>query len=352
MLFFVLIPVFIWGVIEALLPITFFTHRHWESIFFQTKVPAKTEIYPNVSSSMDAVGDLCFNTKYKVVKHEVWITDKLGFRNDSFTEQPDILFIGDSFTAGTGLSQDEIISNKVKKKLSGVTVYNMAPSNFDEFDRHFKLGLIKKPKLIIFSSTERHPPKLFTPYIPNKNNVINRTIVNAFSFCSINVFIDKMLKFNSIKRIRSIIYGYNGWGVQSKINPKMFFLHGMNQTYNTQNLYKTRDALLSYKKYCDALGIKFLFLPIPNKETVYFDLVPFEKQPNYMFMLDSIVRNSNINTINSLNVYNDYRKSNPNLLYHFDDTHWNANGVEVLSKQIADEVKRMYKVDLAKTAAF
>jgi len=47
-------------------------------------------------------------------KRENWITDKLGYRNDTFVQEADILFIGDSFIAGSGLSQDQTISSKVK----------------------------------------------------------------------------------------------------------------------------------------------------------------------------------------------------------------------------------------------
>jgi len=338
LIFFIFIPTIIWGIIEAFLPITFFTHRHFEAISFQTRVPTHTYMYPNISSSMNAVGDMCHHTENEIIKQEVWQTDKLGFRNDKFIEEADILFIGDSFIEGSSLSQEEIVSNKVNKKLRGKKVYNMAPSSLSEFDYYLKSGTIKKPKIIIFSIVERNVPTLFMPYIQKKNNTIKNTIIEVLSFSNMNVYIDKMLKQYSIKWIQARINGSKGNGIQSKINPRMFFLNGINQEYNNTNLAATRDILLSYKKYCDALGIEFLFLPMPNKETVYFDLVPFEKQSNYLFLLDSMLKKSNINTINSLKIYNDYRKSNSNLLYHFDDTHWNSNGVELITKAIVDKI--------------
>ena len=82
------------------------------------------------------------------------------------------------------------------------------------------------------------------------------------------------------------------------------------------------------------MGIDFLFLPMPDKETVYFELVPFIKQPNYLFKLDSILTNSNVATINTLKIYNEFRKENKSLLYHFDDTHWNSNATEIIANEI------------------
>jgi alginate O-acetyltransferase complex protein AlgJ len=339
LILFIFIPTLIWGITEALLPITFFTHRHFEAVGF-IKVPAKTSMYPNISSSMDAVGDLCFHTKNQIIKHEVFLTDKLGFRNDEFIEEPDILFIGDSFIEGSSLSQDEIISNKVSKKLNGKKVYNMAVSDLSHFDRFLQLGIIKKPKMLIFSIVERDVPELLVLYRLDYIRFIKNAIKAVFSFCDINVYLDKALKHYSINWIQARINNSRGTGVQSKINPKMFFLNGPNQEYNNKNLSTTLDILVSYKSYCDSLGIKFIFLPMPNKETVYFELVPFKQQPNYLLTLDSLLHKSNIQTINTLEVYNRYRKSNSNLLYHFDDTHWNSNATELISKEIVSLVNQ------------
>ncbi|MEI6820825.1 MAG: hypothetical protein WCL51_02740 [Bacteroidota bacterium] len=341
---FTFIPALCWGLIDAILPITFFTHRHHEAITFQSIVPAKTKMYPNISSSMDAVGDLAYYTKYEIIKHETWKTDKLGYRNDEFIEDPDILFIGDSFIEGSSLNQNQTISNNVSKKLKQVKVYNMAPCNFNEFIKYLKIGVIKKPKLIIFSSVERNVPDMIANHI-SENNPVENLLNNAFSFNNINIYIDKALKLYSVNWIRARINGTKGIGIQSGINPNMFFYKGINQKYNPEDLSSTTKVLLAYKKYCDSLGIYFLFLPIPNKETVYYELVPFEKQPNYLLRLDSLLKNSNIPSINTLKIYNDYRISNTKLLYHFDDTHWNSNGVEIISNEIINKLNTTPQLD-------
>lgn len=331
---------FCWFLIEALLPITTFTHRHFEAVSFQTRVPAKTSIYPNISSSMDAVGDLCHHTPYQVIKHEVWKTDKLGFRNDAFVEEPDILLLGDSFMQGSGLSQDETLTNKMQKKMKDKRVYSMAPSSFSELDKLLQWGVIKKPKLIIFSWAERNIPDPFVPYDLKKNSTVKNSIREMFACCDMNVYIDKALRHYSFNWIRARINGDTGEGVQSKIEPKMFFLSGQERESAEQELDATLKTIITYKKYCDSLGVKLLILPMPDKESVYYELVPFKKQPDYLFKMDSLLQHYNIESINPLELYNDYRRVSSDLLYHYDDTHWNSNATEIISNVVLEKLKK------------
>jgi alginate O-acetyltransferase complex protein AlgJ len=51
-----------------------------------------------------------------------------------------------------------------------------------------------------------------------------------------------------------------------------------------------------------------------------------------------MLRAENVKTINSLKLYNDYRKSNNELLYHLDDTHWNSNAIRIVSEEAAKTI--------------
>lgn len=337
---FIFFPIVVWGIVEAILPVTFFTHRHFEAVMFNTKVPHENFMYPNLVSSMNAVGDMCHHSPNAVIKKEIWKTDKLGFRNDEFIEKADVLFVGDSFVEGSSLSQDETISNRVKANFgSAVKVYNMALSTMSDFDRYLKRGIIKKPKVLIFSIVERNVPPALVAYDSEKDSNINNLMIKAFEIGNINVYLDKAFKQFSIEWLKARIHGLKGNGVPGVGNPQMFFLNGKTQHHEKEDLILTKDIIISYKKYCDSLGIKFLFLPMPNKETVYFELVPFEKQPDYLFNLESLLKAENIEIINPLTLYNNYRKSSEKLLYHLDDTHWNPNATELVSKEIVKRVK-------------
>jgi len=327
-----LIPVVCLMVIEVLLPPTFFTFRTWEGISFATKIPHHSAFYPDSKTNMYAAGDLCHHTNKAIMKSELWITDKLGFRNNEFVQEADVLFIGDSYTAGSGLSQQDIISNKLKAKINpGVRVYNMSPGTFSQFDYYLKTGILKKPKLIIFSIVERIVPE---PIIFFNTGLIKKMIYKIVGFGNSNVYIDRAFRFSSMEWLKARINNSKGLGLPSKGHPDMYFLQGSAQKHKEDDLQKTVVNIVAYKKFCDSLNIKFVFVPMPDKETVYYEFVPFVSQPDYLFQLDSLLKIRGVSVINTLKIYNDYRKFNDSLLYHPDDTHWNANATELMADSI------------------
>lgn len=336
---YILLPLSILMIAEAFSPMTLFTHRHFEAIRYGSSVPHLHTHYPNFTSDFEAVGDLCHHTKKAIKKNEFWISDSIGFRNDTFIKHADILFIGDSFIQGNTLSQDNTITNKVNKKLHGkYKSYNMASSTLSEFDKYLTLGIIKKPKLLVYSIVERNNPEAIIRYKKGSSYEGN----SCFENNNLNIYFDKALKFNSLNWIKSRLLNSKGKGVIGTNNSNMYFLNGTKQIHNKEDLSLSSSTIISYKKYCDSLGIKFIFLPMPNKETVYYKNVPFEVQDSYLFKLDSILKLNKIESVNTLAIYNHYLKNNTKLLYHLDDTHWNENATELIASTLVEK----YFIDL------
>lgn len=330
-LLFIAVPMILYSIMEMVVSPTLFSFRHWEGLNFYSKIPTRYGMYPNIASSINAAGDLCHHTKNAIIKEEFWKTDKFGFRNDSFIEDPDVVIIGDSFMAGCGLSQEEIFSNKIREKLNGsLKIYNMASCNFSDFDEYLNKGLIKKPKLVIFSRVERIVPEAFV-----KISTLKTKLRDFFEIANANVYIDKALKRSSFIWLKARIHGATGNGIPGVGNSGMFFLNKRDyEKHKPEDLGVTVDIINSYKKYCDSLGIKFLFLPMPDKETVYYDMVPYTKQPDYLFRVDSLLQNTTVPTVNTLKIYNEYRKSNNTLLYRLDDSHWTPVAIDLVSDEI------------------
>ena len=84
---------------EGFLPLSTFTFRPFEALLF---IHSKTGMpfYPNHYIQMQSEGDLCQDTKNAIKKEEEWITDEIGYRNNKFINDPDVLLIGDSFLVG------------------------------------------------------------------------------------------------------------------------------------------------------------------------------------------------------------------------------------------------------------
>lgn len=316
------------------IPIKSIVYRPWEALIVN-HLPIDAPFYPNADLNMVSVGDLCHHSENAIVKREHWKTDELGFRNDNYIRNADILIIGDSFTAGSSLNQSITISNRLRAIDRSLKVYNMAPSSMSQFDKLLKTGKINKPKLIIFSIVERYLPEKIQYFNPNsKKELLRRFISNSALTSEVDCFL-KFLPFNWVK---ARINGNSGTGIPGKEDSKMFFLRGNTTFHSEEDAFIAADIIKGYKKYCDSLNIKFLFMPMPDKESVYYELVPLKKQPKYLLQLDSILSNSDISTINTLAIYNEYRKTNHTLLYHLDDTHWNANATAIIASEIISKV--------------
>lgn len=337
-----LIPILVYIGIEGFLPINFFTYRPWEALRFISN--PDYVFYPNMCLKMTSVGGLCYYTENAIPREENWKTDKIGFRNDTFIKKPDIIIIGDSYIAGSALPEKYIISNTMMRIFKKrITVYSFAPSTFDNFVRLLELGVIKKPKLIVFSIVERN-----TPLILNKDSVVNNLGKFDYKVTDFEIFMDKIKRKYSANYIRSRLIGKVGAGVKGTNESGMYFYKGANQIYDKDYAIKTLKAIKSYKAYCDSIGVEFLFLPMPDKETVYYDYVPLKEQPGKLLKLDSLLESSGIMAINTLCLYNQYRKNHKELLYYRDDSHWNPKGVELVAHEVCRKYLQMNNFAIAK----
>jgi len=319
-------PLIVLLICDIFSPIDAFTYRPWEALLFQSN--ASMVFYPNQKLKTQSVGDLCHHTKFEIKKNEIWMTDKLGYRNNEFIENADVLLIGDSFVVGSSITQDSTITNLLQNSLNA-PVYNLAPADFINFIDLLNQGIIKKPKTVIYSFVERSIPNTLRKSTEKKNTE---------DVSSISVFKDKVNRLYSLKYLKSRVSGKQGKGVPGKLDLRMFFFNGIKQKYHFDRLVEITKTIQSYKEYCDSIGVDFICLPLPNKETVYFDKVPFKTQPNYLFKLDSILKENNIKTINTLELFNNYRLTNTKLIYHLDDTHWNDMGVELVANKLTEYI--------------
>ena len=125
-----------------------------------------------------------------------------------------------------------------------------------------------------------------------------------------------------------------GKGFKSLNKSKMLFLNKDNININKSKLIidKSIKVLKTYQNYCNKNNIKFIFIPMPNKESIYFENAGFAKQPETLNKLENICLLYKFNYINLLKTYNDSKSKND--VYHLDDTHWNSYGVKLAAFEI------------------
>ena len=339
-----------------LFPINLFTFRVWESlnvVKFHSAIPGK--FYPNMRVSMVEVGDLGHHTEFAVRKNVVWETDRYGYRKqDLDIDRFDIVIVGDSSIVGPGLTQEDILSEVLEEKLQK-SVYPFARENMNTFLMSKRFNDYP-PDVVILGEVERHIPGL--PEIkaesPSSSPAWLNRIGERYSkrYQSLSIILDRIYKQplvrfcgarigqwerKIINNIRSILPGFFNTE-QTEAEQKMLFLQGVeaNRNIPEEDIARTVRILSSYNELLRKRSIRFIFLPIPNKENIYYDYLPVKKKPEFLEQLTTRLKAEGIEVVETQQAFENAREKTGGLLYHTDDSHWNAHGVKIAADLIEE----------------
>ena len=337
------------------LPIDAFTFRHWEAMendssyrFFEGP------FYPSVLLEGEEHGAEAYGTSLGGSRYTVAETDRHGFRySPSSFERFDVVIIGYSNIAGSYLDQSETLSRRLEERL--VTgVYPFAPSGIKWFYRSERFRK-SPPKVLLLAPIERviqevkfdqekwdpYERKLMTKFRAR----IRRIAAQRPWFRELLVIGDRLKKqalyhyclaelSRSLERAIRTFYG-----VEERFrhpvaeDHSMMFLQGLEAVVpldasEVERLLGDLRALQAYLRQC---GTELLFMPIPNKETVYFDKVPGADPVSPTGLEDflSEAREAGIPTIDLQSAYEDFRRRSDELLFFPDDSHWTPVAVEI-----------------------
>ena len=335
---FLIPPLVVLCAIEVMLPSTSFTFRIWEAIASKNGY-LLGPFYPNVDISDTEVGDLVPHSKFAIEKEVFWRTDKLGYRNDSFIATPDILLIGDSNIAGCSLSQEETLTHHLKQE-TGLAVYNLSPADMNTYIGFRNEGVFMTPRIIIYSCIERGIPILLPVNELVRRKYLDIRLNPLFQFVAVHF--DKLYKSNSLEYLKARTQYLGRQAIQSPNGEDMFFIQGAGAVLDTEGdlLNQASARINSYKSYCDSIGCEFIFMAIPNKETIFWQLAGLERQPTFVERLNHKLNSEGIKTIDMVRVF--ARLLQQGIVpYHYDDSHWNVHAVKAAAKEIAEDVISM-----------
>lgn len=341
LLTFFMIPILAIILFEMFVPETFFTFRVYEGLIFTNDwIPHRGPFYPNRTIYKHTKGDLCPHSTDAEMKKEFWKTDELGFRNDSLIKSPDVIFIGNSFIYGTGLTQKDILTNKIRKYLPDDSrIYNMAPSSIGQFDYFLKKKILNKPKILIYCFIDREPPVGYVPFISgNEDNFLAN--LKSFFYGGLNSYVDKALRFYSIRYLKGLAQP-SQLGIKDSVSQ---FYFGFGKNFPEPNEMKVHlfvSNLIRAQNYCRSKGIKFYYMFTPAKELVYADKLNIVYKRRVVYEIDSLLKDNGIDGLNTLDVLIHSRKLGYDKLYHSDDTHWNKLGVEVVCHELAKDIRSL-----------
>jgi len=338
------IPVFICLTISFFLPMDFFTFRALEALT-PFMLSFDGDFYPNQYLQIEEYGDLGVRTEYAIPKSVEYYTDAYGFRYQGTRDvEFDIVIVGDSFAYGTSLSQDETLASRLAM-LTNTSVYPYAPASVERYIQDTRF-VDNPPDYVIVERVERfmdkgfcedeNPPPVLqtdTPSTPDyliRLDIALRNPLFAYSY------------FRGVLHDRQVI---------ANEQTGMLFVHtALEET--AIDMSATIQELLNCQSWLESRGTQMIFMPVPDKGTIYFDDIPDAYRPdinqaqrrNTLANLISEATEAGIITVDLLTVY-EAAHENGILLYHLDDTHWNANGVNIAVERIQETLETLTITD-------
>jgi alginate O-acetyltransferase complex protein AlgJ len=334
------------------LPIDFFTFRTWESLRIMGSSLSTGKFYPNFRLEKVEVGTLAKNSADAVRQKVTWITDHYGYRNTKAWEKPDVVIIGDSFIAGDTLSQEELLSEVLQSELK-MKVYAMAPADIKDFlnDPRF---VDNPPKVVILERVEQQisPEGIEKPkqdlyklkWVRLRQRLMQNHVVSY-----IDIIQNRIFKWNALHflraRVMECFYNKQPAPAGKRLfngRPILFnrLIHRLNLSQDrTEQIAR---ILESYKAVLQSRGIKFIFLPVPCKKTIYYDIDPDQSQSDAFTRFIISLQADGITTVNLERAFLDARKQNEDLLlYQLDDSHWNYKAVKITAGLLAPIINEM-----------
>jgi alginate O-acetyltransferase complex protein AlgJ len=340
------------------LPIDFFTFRVWEAVVvkkYRNLLPGV--FYPNMEITKIEDRDLSHHTPFSEKEEVTWILDRFGYRKkETGRRRHDVVIVGDSNIVGTGLTQEEIFSEVLEEAL-GMSVYPLSPASMNTFlrDRRF---LQDPPKIVILESIEREITDLPTlrKQSPSRSKVQVRIEEIGFRLRdgvkesrwvqSLTVLLDRLCKMNMLHYVRASLrrmappFRSSHITAPTKDGP-VFFLQGAraNQPVPRDQLEGAVRTIKAYRDLLASKGIRFIFLPVPNKETIYYEALGTGR-PVFLSQLVAALETQGIETVDIQKAFEGAFRNDSVLLYRAGDTHWNEKGVRLAADFIRKLIEK------------
>lgn len=263
------------------------------------------------------------------------VTDDYGNRNNKIYEDLDIMLCGDSFSSLVMLRQDETIHQQIND-LSNLRANSIRVKGVFGFDNNLNYisSRYAKPKLLVYEIVERNLPVIFG-VDTSKTFHFNRE--KEFSdwkaVSGIKKFINEGLDLPTLRYFQYELLAEAQSFPRSKIDKNLYFLEGESaEVFSDAQISRIADQLQKMHKLTENNGIHFVFLPIPNKETIYYSKVPLPKRPDNLDRLYVEMDKRGIPYINVLGKLLDSKEQT----YLRGDSHVNPHGSFLIASQVID----------------
>jgi len=356
--------ILLWSVETFILPVNFFTFRVWEALLVKRYLPDLTlppddtlnpvaltgPFYPNMHIITDEVGGLAQGTPEAVKKRVEWWTDRYGYRKRDTSARPEVVIVGDSFTAGMCLTQSDTLA-VVLQGLLNREVYPLATANINNFLR-IRRFRESPPKVVVLAVAEGNFSFIFRAIEPVKTESVKwwsplESLLGWINghkhnrvFQSFLVFVNRATHPNMYEYVMARLW---------KAKPDPMIRRGA-MIYRAvprdidgpigENPERTIWNIIGYRNVLRTRGIRLIVMPIPSKESVHYREALEGKKPLFLDRLNRGLRERGIEVVD---LWNPFMKAHETLgmpLYFPDDTHWNPPAVRIAANLLSQAIRK------------
>ncbi len=343
------------------LPPGLITFRAWEAVTLLAPGNGSgpfiaNAVYRNMRSSGD-LANIANLPHLRQYREEVFSTDAAGYRNRGETAKPfsGILLVGNSFTAGCGISDSLTLSEQLKD-ISGRRVYNGALTpNLSELLQSLQMTR----GLVVWQQLDRSelPSSIVPERVPEqswKRQLVRRTFGDkragtlreiyrhARSYSPLEILFGRAVKLLQNDKIFPNPYRSEAVAAKLRNGREILFLPADVENYEMDRPTDP-EFFVKLKIQLQEKGIGLLVLLVPDKYVVYHDLLlsasPRTERRQFLDVVEQRLTTANVPV---LNLTPDFRKQAEALLardeylYWLDDTHWNAEGIREAAQAITN----------------
>lgn len=302
---------------------------------------------------MREIGDLGYKTWNRDLqkpRETRFSTDRWGYRNPTEITAPEVLVIGDSYVAGSGLSDDETVSVRLAEHL-GVPVYNFAGQalNAPAFFMREARFVEHRPKVVIWAPVARGiaaRPLLYRDSEPPAPS-LRESIAELGQ--SISSWIERINRDNGL--VREARFAVQGWIGEWTENPRLRRLpngeevlalslleQNLLATPEQRNVDHCIEMVAAFAQILERVGVRFVFSPIPESGSIYPELFDASERgalPRDDF-LDRLITGVEARGVEVVDLKSVYQRSSEPYLYLPDDSHWNARAADLAAAAWAE----------------
>lgn len=308
--------------------------------------------YPEQAQGRVEQGDLGHGTHYALPKNSQWRTDPFGFRN-AFIEKGDyrIVLAGDSNAVGSGVTQNEILSERLTVD-TGQLTYNYSPGGLGKYFLSNLETVGIQPDIVVLELIERDIPAIhLTRKTFAKRSFLGSAygkVSDAVDIWSTRQTLDRFLKREPAKIFESRVdAGLKGFGlpVVEGGEETLFLAASLpRDELSDEQINAIALNIAAIRDGFKSKGIQFVFLPVPNKCSIYTKLLPDRerdslKNLDFLLRLGERLTEMDVAWVDTLSAFrSDF--ANGGRMYFNDDTHWNARGIRIASQLTAAQIRQ------------